>query len=845
MADNFEKFSDPDRQQITTADVEDTTEKKVKISPVAICRIAGMLLAGLISAYLVSAVHRSEVVVKQEDKLQQLARQRAELSARNVEIYVHSVQKTVAQFAGKPLLSTGLIVNDTETLERYSKMLSEQLEDVVSVRFFARGSAKHDAEIYPPIRFSELELIRFAENRMPLQPEAVVLGKDRLLSFVSPVPATGEQPAIGSMLVSLKVDGLTKVLEQNNIGMGDITLLQMFNTGKPQIITRYAGDSVAAAQQVAVADTPWEVRFSPGYRMSEQARVNIPFLLTGLGVFSIVLIGAALWLGSRLGERIQVVLAQGKAKGAWETISAVAAGTETVEDVSGNLYRKTDILDVDIAEEDQELLGLEDEEKGTDSAALLASEQQSADQESGLDIPDHIFRAYDIRGDYGTDIDEGFAEALGRALGSEALDLGENTLIVARDARLHSPKLTEYLIRGILSSGCQVLNIGTVPTPLLYFATETLDASSSGVMVTASHNPGHQNGFKVVMKGKCRSEHDIKAIRSRMMANNVYQGKGEEMRLDIVPNYIDTIFSDVALAGDVSIVIDAANAVAGMVAPRLFEELGCQVTPLFCELDGNFPNHDPDPTIESNLSALIAKVKEVKADLGVALDGDGDRIVVVTGSGKIIWPDRLLMLFARDIVSRNPGADVVFDVKSTRHLNNCITEVGGRPIMWKTGHSPMKAKMVETGALVGGEYSGHIFIKDRWFGFDDGLYAAARLIEILSLQGETLDEIFAAFPESPSSPEIRVDVAEDKKFDIIKSIIEKGQFGNGKITTLDGMRVDYSNGWGLIRASNTSAHLTLRFEADDENALHQLKSLFVKELRAIDNTINVDWNKNS
>ncbi|MBX2859539.1 MAG: phosphomannomutase/phosphoglucomutase [Cellvibrionaceae bacterium] len=513
--------------------------------------------------------------------------------------------------------------------------------------------------------------------------------------------------------------------------------------------------------------------------------------------------------------------------------------------------KNNDILDIEITEQDEALFGFEDHsEQGAQGGTQPTNAEEYAEDEansqgSNLDvsqtIPDVVFRAYDIRGIAGSQVSNELAYKVGQSVASEALDDGENTLIIARDARLSSPELTEYLIRGVLSTGCDVLNIGTVPTPLMYFATEVLDTCSSGIIVTASHNPADHNGFKIVINGKCRSEEDIKAIRGRILKGEIYRGTGTEHRHDIVPQYIDTIFSDVALAGEISIVVDAANAVAGTVAPQLFEELGCQVTPLYCDLDGSFPNHSPDPSVEANLQDLIKAVQDAGADMGVAFDGDGDRLAVVTPKGKIIWPDRLLMLYARDIVSRNPGADVVFDVKSTRHLNKCITEVGGRPVMWKTGHSPMKAKMQETGALLGGEFSGHIFIKDRWYGFDDGLYAAARLIEIVSLQGQSLDDLCEELPQSVATPEIRVPVSEDKKFALIESLRASGNFADAKITCIDGLRADFSKGWGLVRASNTSAAITLRFEADTPDFLHKLKALFVREIRKIDNTINIDW----
>jgi len=357
------------------------------------------------------------------------------------------------------------------------------------------------------------------------------------------------------------------------------------------------------------------------------------------------------------------------------------------------------------------------------------------------------------------------------------------------------------------------------------------------VMVTASHNPAEYNGFKVVINNNALADEAVTELRNRILTQNIHQGIGEESFRDIIPHYIERIFSDVALAGDVSIVIDAGNAVTGVVAPQLFEELGCQVTPLYCDLDGTFPNHDPDPTQESNLFSLIEKVKEVNADIGVAFDGDGDRLVVVTPKGDIIWPDRLLMLFAKDILARHPGADVLFDVKCSRQLNQVISGYGGRPIMWKTGHSPMKAKMVETGALIGGEYSGHIFIKDRWYGFDDGIYAMARLLEIITLRDQNIDDIFSAFPQLIITPEIKVAVPDNLKFDLIKKLTASGDFQNGNITSIDGVRVDYSKGWGLVRASNTSPALTLRFEAESQEALVSIQQIFKRELLKVDSSL--------
>ena len=360
-------------------------------------------------------------------------------------------------------------------------------------------------------------------------------------------------------------------------------------------------------------------------------------------------------------------------------------------------------------------------------------------------------------------------------------------------------------------------------------------------MVTASHNSAEYNGFKMVLQGKTLVAEGVQRIKQRMADNNLFNGRGEIADQEVVARYIDRIFSDVALAGSVKLVVDAGNGITGNVAPLLFEELGCEVVPLHCEVDGSFPNHEPDPTISENLQDLIQAVADNQADLGVALDGDGDRLVVVTPQGKIIWPDRLLMLFARDIVSGNPGADVIFDVKSTRELNGLVSSYGGRPIMWKSGHSNMKTKMQETGALVGGEMSGHIFIKDRWYGFDDGMYAASRLLEIMTLRDQDIDSLFDAFPALPSTPEIKIETSEERKFAIIAQLQKQARFEGGNANTLDGLRVEFESGWGLVRASNTSPALTLRFEAASEADLQKIQDLFKRELLKVDDSLSIPF----
>nr|WP_210404753.1 phosphomannomutase/phosphoglucomutase [Hahella sp. CCB-MM4] len=457
-----------------------------------------------------------------------------------------------------------------------------------------------------------------------------------------------------------------------------------------------------------------------------------------------------------------------------------------------------------------------------------------------VDVDAEIFRAYDIRGVVNQNLTPQVMLEIGRAYGSEAVQRGVDRVCVGYDGRDSSPALSQALIKGIISTGVEVINVGMVPTPVLYFAAHHFN-TGSGAMVTGSHNPANYNGIKMMLAGDTLAQDDIQGLMRRIRTQNYAKGQGGVSEADIKQEYVDAIVGDIAVAAPLKVVVDAGNGVAGDIAPRLVEELGCDVVPLYCDVDGQFPNHHPDPGKPANLQDLISKVKEVGADIGIAFDGDGDRIGVVTGQGKIIWPDRLLMLFAKDVVSRNPGADVIFDVKCSRRLNGLISSVGGRPVMWKTGHSLIKAKMKETGALLAGEMSGHIFFKERWLGFDDGLYSMARLLEILGIDDRGADEMFEEFPEDISTPELNVEVGEAAKFRIMEQLIQRANWGDANVSGIDGVRVEYSDGWGLCRASNTSPVLVLRFEAETEDALERIQETFKRQLLAIDPALNLPF----
>ena len=443
--------------------------------------------------------------------------------------------------------------------------------------------------------------------------------------------------------------------------------------------------------------------------------------------------------------------------------------------------------------------------------------------------PKEIFKAYDIRGIVGKTFTAEIVEAIGHAIGSEAVARKQHTIVIGRDGRLSGPELAQALARGIQKSGINVIDVGMVATPMTYFAAYELKTNSA-VMVTGSHNPPDYNGLKMVLGGETLAGEMIQSLRARLEKNDLSHGAGSFQQQDIANAYIERIVSDVKLTRPMKIAIDAGNGVAGAYAPTLFKKMGCEVTELFCEVDGNFPNHHPDPSQPKNLQDLIAKLKSSDAEIGLAFDGDGDRLGIVTKDGQIIFPDRQLMLFAADVLSRNPGAEIIFDVKSTRKLFGWIRERGGKPTLWKTGHSFIKAKMKETGALLAGEMSGHIFFKERWFGFDDGLYAGARMLEYLSKQSD-INATLHGLPDTVNTPELNITMPEGEHYTLMNKLQKIAKFtGADEVITLDGLRVEYPDGFGLARPSNTTPVIVLRFEADTEEALKRIQDDFRRVL---------------
>ena len=448
-----------------------------------------------------------------------------------------------------------------------------------------------------------------------------------------------------------------------------------------------------------------------------------------------------------------------------------------------------------------------------------------------MEVNQHIFRANDIRGVAYKDLTEEVVIKLGKSLGSEALERGVKDFVIGRDGRLSSPDMYEWLSGGVLSTGCNVINIGIVTSPMFYHSTFVLE-SASGVVITGSHNPGEYNGFKVVFNNQSTSSEEIVSLKKRILNNDFKTGEGLCRDEDIKESYINEIISSVKLNKQLNISIDCGNGSAGIIAKEVYERLGCNVRELYGDIDGQFPNHHPDPSKVENMLDLIKDVEENQSCVGLAFDGDADRLGVISPKGEIIYPDRQMILFANQVINESSAAKIVFDVKCSKLLPDEILKLGGEPLICKTGHTFIKQKIRETNAKLGGEMSGHIFFNDRWKGFDDGIYAGARMLEIIA--SEDTEDIFSELPNMVSTPELNVPASDEGKFFLVEEFIKKTDFSNAKIIDIDGIRVEYEKGWGLLRASNTSPVLVLRFEAETEDDLNDIKTIFYENLKRIE-----------
>ena len=806
------------------------------------------------------------------------------ISIFNSRIAELKLQTQALATAAAESLQSGQQTTDSEgTVSPESAISVAQFPHFRKIAVFQVGSADVDLTASVPVTFAALDLVRKAETQPFAGPEASTSQRE-LIYAAAPITAQGKVARV--LFVVVDRSYFLAPLAALDPAIGTVELVQSFQGSQANTVLQWGGGGNSGGGDrdrtvtAPTANPDWSIVLTPGPGQFMPATVSS--LFAPLALCLAVVLGGVFLAFTRYGRRlagdlstlrgfIEKLMTTGStiparfSLDAFQTLAgelarispapatqpaeakrAIASRQQKTATPSANVGNRVNELlqesreatrskDTDKAEDFLEVVN---KETGSISSHGMEIKENLSPSDLGLTLDATIFRAYDIRGITDTNLTEDVVYWIGRAFAAEANALDQKTVVIGRDGRLSSSGLRDALANGLNEGGVDVLDIGVVPTPLLYYATHELN-TGTGIMITGSHNPPEYNGLKMVLAGVTLAEERIQRLRERLENNALPEGSGETEMVSILDRYLGRVLSDVAIADPLKVVIDCGNGVAGLVAPRLVEEMGCEVIPLYCDVDGTFPNHHPDPAEARNLEDLITVVQAEGADIGLAFDGDGDRLGVVTNRGEIIWPDKLLMLFSQDIVGRNPGADIIYDVKCSRHLNALISEYGGRPIMWKTGHSHMKAKLKETGALLAGEFSGHICFGERWYGFDDALYSAARLLEIVSAESRDVDTLFAQFPVTATTPEIKIKTTESAKFKIMEQLRTNAGFGDGTITTIDGIRVDYEDGWGLIRPSNTSPVLTLRFEADGAPALQRIQAIFQKQLSAIDPALKI------
>lgn len=775
---------------------------------------------------------------------------------------VSTLQDTVSNMATMHAVIAAVESNDPQQLAQTALMLETILPGVMKIRILPANVSELDETSTPHMGNADLVMVRDTLSNKQ-DPFIQGQGNNRHLAITAAIK--NNNVVIGVILASLKFDFLQSSLNKFQFSEMDIDLKQgntsLAKVGNPSTDTN-TGDKVEVLQ------SSWNIYYQPGNIIDVGAMtiiiciIMLPVLLACMAFF-VSYRKLTAELSQDQGSILKAVkdLMSGKSVGSYPInlpeLKAIIStliqfkrvldndgkdfSTETGDAETDDFFDEPEgisFLDMDLDTE------LDTEEKNnafetTESTPLslsLAEEQNTAipsmfpsDAEPSTvkNNKSSIYRAYDIRGIVEKTLTKSIVYDIGRAIGSEAKGKNIKTIVLGRDGRISSAALAESLAKGIISTGVNILDIGLVPSPVVYFVIEHTEGKS-GVVITGSHNPAEYNGLKIVIDGETLAGDKIQQLKKRIDSDNYLTGEtGSIEQNNMFSNeYIGMISEDIHIVRPMKVVVDCGNGAAGELAPILLKTLGCEVIELYCDIDGTFPNHHPDPSRPENLSDLITAVQHYDADVGIAFDGDGDRLGVIDCKGKIIWPDRQMMLFAKDVLALKPGSEVIYDIKCSRHLGEQIVKEGGRPIMWKSGHSFIKAKIKETAAALAGEMSGHIFFNDRWFGFDDALYSASRLIEILSADTRNSDEVFADFPDSINTPEITIELAEGESVTLMEQLFSKANFNDGNIINIDGMRVDFANGWGLVRASNTMPALVLRFEADTTENLKLIQTQF-------------------
>ena len=768
----------------------------------------------------------------------------------------------LGDLAARDEIATALRAGDPTALTTLAAGLAPKLDGVLAFRILPAGTRNPLPDVKPPLTYASISMmIKAREEGKDVPAEAHLVGSpDEHLVMLKRVEAATTDAAtpelLGFLHASVNLNVVREALARNPPKDAYVEIRQAPGGSIATSGIKPAGDPPVTNAHVPA--TRFIVVFMAPGAAPESAAGGGGMLLPIFALLLIVGVGVGFVLSRRRGVAVgtavgDTVIFQGAIKAILE---GAHPGLEQLLP-GANRFGGGATVDIDLLgtrADGDDVTVIKPRASGNEDPTIprpgpthrdhaLTDEAPSAPGDDAADaIPRSIFRTYDIRGIVGETLTEEGVYLIGRALGAEAESRGQKTVVIARDGRHSSEPFMQALAKGLLESGRDVLDIGLAPTPILYFATHYLDAHS-GVMITGSHNPSEYNGLKIVLDGETLSGDAIQKIRRRILQEDFVDGTGSLQSTDIVAEYIRRISEEipVTLGNALKVVVDCGNGVPGMVAPAILRAIGHDVIELFCTVDGDFPNHHPDPSQPENLQQLIGTVAAEGADLGLAFDGDGDRLGVVDGDGNVIWPDRQMILFSRDILSRNPGAKIIFDVKCSRLLAEDIAAHGGEPIMSKTGHSLIKARMLETGALLAGEMSGHIFFKERWYGFDDALYSAARLLEILVNSGKSPAEVFAELPGGVATPELRLDMPESRHADFMDKVLAAADFEYAEISTIDGLRVDFVDAWGLIRPSNTTPCLVLRFEGDDAAALDDVKARFRKLLLGVDPSLSLPF----
>lgn len=861
------------------------TGRKIKRSTIRNAIIIGVVVVVLLVVVFGGVFTAKNVSKKAEVEAQKILQQASTQAAAKVAEPIASIQKQLDVLAQDESVLALFSEADSSTLESEGEQKKTAFKSALKLRFILPGNYEIDREAKPPFSFASIDLVKRAEkSATPVAAEAHSFGSDGAhVAFVSRV-TNADNKLVGLLHLSMPssvIESATSAFDLPD------TYIEIRQT--PIILSKY-GDAKfrnGLAVNAGIKGTKWHAATWNKSSASGVTEVSEE-MEEGSGMGPIILIllvlvaavgGFVFYRQRQSGSGLSDMLRKGSggdAKGEVVYQGAVKAIMDGEHPGFENLVPDLPASDrtaIQGAEPGTISQGLEGDDithiarsadmpqaaavpgnasnetppeatPGQEGSPELPPELSPAESTEpvSVEISPEIFRAYDIRGVVSKNLSAAVVREIGRAIGSEAYERGQQGMVVARDGRTSSPELGDALIEGLRASGRDVIDIGVVPTPVLYFATHHLEMNS-GVMLTGSHNGPEYNGLKIVLDGETLSGDAIAKIRDRITNNDLTEGQGSIQATDISSDYLRRITDDipVALAFAFKIVVDCGNGVAGQLAPQLYRAMGHDVVELFCEIDGTFPNHQPDPSQPENLQPLIDKVKEEGADLGFAFDGDGDRLGIVDGDGNIIWPDRQMMLFAKDVLSRNQGATILFDVKCSRYLKAIIESSGGKPLMWKTGHSLIKAKMKEVDAPLAGEFSGHIFFKERWFGFDDALYSGARALEILSNAEGSPAETFAVLPEGFSTPELRIPLLEKYHEKVMQILKDKGSFEGAKVIDIDGLRVDFPDGWGLVRPSNTSPCLVARFEAESKDALERIQSVFHDLLQSVSKDLKLPF----